>query len=380
MKISQSTFTIVTNGFADGPAQPLRDYLLAQKAKKLVMINHPLLSEGNNKHLVTTYEKGKVTGQKKYSLPNRPPYTFILDPFAPLRVPASTAWFAFNNLAALKGLRQKQRGKVERVYYWAVDFVPNRFGNNIMTKAYNKVDKKVCREADARIELAATALEKRPEYLGLNVAEIAPGIVVPMGTWLDRTPKAKSTAWKSKKVVYLGHLVERQGVATLIRALQIVIKKDPSVTAEIIGGGPEKEHLELLSKKLGIATQVTFHGFVKDHKDVESILASGTVAVAPYVKDETTFTQFADPGKLKAYLGASLPIVLTDVPPNARELEGAGAALIVKDNPQDLAAGLLSLLSDQDRWLRAQSAAIKVAKEFDWNNILKIALKKLGFE
>jgi glycosyltransferase involved in cell wall biosynthesis len=380
MRINQSTFTIVTNGFADGPAQPLRDYLLARNAQKLIMINHPLVREGSNKHLVTTYEKGKVTSQKKYSLPNRPPYTFILDPFAPLRVPTSTAWFAFNNLAALKGLRQKRRGKVEKVYYWAVDFVPNRFGNNLMTKAYNTVDKKVCREVDARIELAAAALEKRPGYLGLDASEIAPGLVVPMGTWLDRTPKAKPSAWKSKKVVYLGHLVERQGVATLVRALQIVIKKDPAVTAEIIGGGPERESLEALAKELGIAKQVTFHGFVKDHKDVESILASGTIAAAPYVKDETTFTQFADPGKLKAYLGASLPIVLTDVPPNARELEKAGAAIIVKDSPQDVAAGLQGLLSDQAKWLRAHQAAAKAAKEFDWNNLLGTALKKLGFE
>jgi glycosyltransferase involved in cell wall biosynthesis len=201
-----------------------------------------------------------------------------------------------------------------------------------------------------------------------------------MGTWLDRTPKAKATAWQHKKVVYLGHLVERQGVATLIRALQLVIKKDPDVTAGIIGSGPEAAALKKLAGELGIAKQVTFHGFVKDHKDVESILAQGTVAAAPYVKDEANFTQFADPGKLKAYLGANLPIVLTDVPPNAKELESAGAAVVVKDSPEAVAEGLQSLLSDKDSWLKAHAAAAKLAREFDWNNILKKTLKELGFE
>ncbi|MEK7059521.1 MAG: glycosyltransferase [Patescibacteria group bacterium] len=380
MKISQSTFTIVANGFADGPAQPLRDYLLEHKAKKVIMVNHPLVAEGSNKHLVTTYEKGKLVSQKKYALPNRPPYTFGLDPFVPLKLPDSTAWFGFNNLATLRGLRRKKRGKVQLVYYWAVDFVPNRFGNNPLTKIYNKVDKNVSTNADARIELAQAAVKLRADYLGLDTNKMAPTLTVPMGTWLDRTPKAKDTAWQRKKIVYLGHLVERQGVATLVKALGIIMKQDPDVTADIVGGGPLLDDLKALAKELGIAKCVTFHGFVKEHQDVEAILASGTVAAAPYVKDETSFTQFADPGKLKAYLGASLPIVLTDVPPNAHELEKAGAAIIVKDSPQAVADGLSSLLSDQAKWNKAHKAAAKLAQEFDWNHLLGRALAELGFE
>ncbi len=381
MKISDSTFTIVTNGFADGPAQPLRDYLLAKKAKRVIMINHPLLAESsNNKHVLTVYEKGKLRSKKERRLPNKPPYTFALDPLAPLSVPTSTVWFGFNNLASLKGLRQKRRGKTEKVYYWAVDFVPNRFGDNPMTKVYNWVDKKVSLMADARIELTPTALEKRAEYLNLVGKEMAPGLVAPMGAWLDRTPKATPSSWNHKKVVYLGHLVERQGVATLIKALQLVIKKDPKVTAEIIGNGPEIDSLKKLAYELGIAKQVTFHGFVKDHKDVERIISQATVAAAPYVMDETSFTQFADPGKIKAYLAASLPIVLTDVPPNAKDLESVGAAIIVSDSPKAVAEGLESLLSNQKNWLKAHKAAARLAQEFNWDNIMQKTLKSLGFE
>ncbi len=380
MKISEATFTIIANGFADGPAQPLRDYLLEHKAKKLIMVNHPLVAEGSNKHIVAIYVKGKLKSHKKYKLPNKPPYTFAFDPLVPLKLPKSDAWFGFNNLATLRGLRHKKHGKAQKVYYWAVDFVPNRFGNNILTKIYNKVDKKVSMQADARIELAETAVAKRAKYLNLDTNKTAPTITVPMGTWLERTPKIKDTAWKSKKVVYLGHLVERQGVATLIKALGMIIKEDPGVTADIIGGGPLADSLKAQAKELGIAKKVTFHGFVKDHQDVEAILAKATVAAAPYVKDEASFTQFADPGKIKAYLGANLPVVLTDVPPNARELEASGAALVVEDSPEAVAAGLQELLQNQVKWQSAHKAAAKLAQEFDWNNLLKRALSKLGFE
>lgn len=380
MKIKQSTFTIVANGFADGPAQPLRDYLVAKRAKRVTMINHPLVAEGSNKHIVTVYENGKQTSQKKYALPNKPPYTFVLDPFVPLTHDETTAWFGFNNLACLKGLMQKRRGKAEKVYYWAVDFVPNRFGSGLMTKAYNKADKKVCIEADGRIELAQTALEKRPVYLGLSEVELAPASVAPMGTWLERTPKATPSSWKNKKVVYLGHLVERQGVATLIKALGEVIKKDLTVKAEIVGAGPELDNLKKLASRLGISENVIFHGFVESHEEVETILAGGTVAAATYLKDKESFTQFADPGKLKAYLGASLPIVLTDVPPNARELEAAGAAFVVKDDPKAVAKSLEELLTDKAKWTKAHNSAAKLAQQYDWNYIMGNTLKQLGFD
>ena len=380
MKIKDSTFTIVTNGFADGPAQPLRDYLLEHKAKKLVMVSHPLVAEGSNKHVVEIYEKGELKKQKQYPLPNKPPYTFAFDPFVPARLPKTDAWFAFNNLAARRGLGRKKRGKAQKVYYWAVDFVPNRFGNNPLTTLYNKVDKHVSVHADTRIELAENAITRRTDYLGIGSEIAAPAMVVPMGTWLARTPKVDNAAWKRKNVVYLGHLVERQGVTTLIQALAIVMKTDPDVTADIVGGGPLLEDLRQLAKKLGIADRVTLHGFVKSHEDVEAILAKGTIAAAPYVDDKKSFTQFADPGKLKAYLGANLPVVLTAVPPNARELERAGAAVIVKDSPKDVAAGLQKLLSDETAWRKAHKAAAKLAKEFDWNNILQKALARLGFE
>ena len=192
--------------------------------------------------------------------------------------------------------------------------------------------------------------------------------------------KSRPLSVEQKKVVYLGHLVERQGVSSMVKALHIVMKNDPSVTADIIGSGPLEKDLKDLTKQLGIEEHIKFHGFVKDHKDVESILAQATIAIAPYVKDETSFTQFADPGKLKAYLGASLPMVITDVPPNAKELQKAGAALVVKDNPKNIAAGLETLLSSESKWQAAHKAAAELAKEFDWDRILKTSLKKLGFK
>jgi glycosyltransferase involved in cell wall biosynthesis len=282
MKISESTFTIEANGFADGPAQPLRDYLLKHNAARVVFINHPLVKEGSREHIVTIYENGKKQ-VKKYPLPNWPPYTFALDTFVPIKTLPTDAWFAFNNLAALKALSKRKIGKAKHVYYWAVDFVPNRFGSSPLTKIYNKIDKTVCLKVDARIELSESALEGRNKFLELNQnASNVPTLIVPMGTWLDRTPKVKEVAWERQNIIYMGHLVERQGVEILIRACKILKEHNNKLTLDIVGGGPLLEKLIRLAKDQKIDDIVKFHGFVKDYKNVESILAKGTVAAAPY--------------------------------------------------------------------------------------------------
>lgn len=377
-KISQSTFTIAGNGFADGPSQALRDYLLKHKAKRVVTVSHPLVPEGSNGHIVTVYENGK-SSVREIRLPHKPPYTYIFDPLVPLRLPSSTAWFGFNNLAAYRGLLRRKRGKTKKVYYWAVDFVPERFGKGLATRAYMHIDRVVSTRADMRVELSEAAMSGRREYLNITKSQAAPCIVAPMGAWLDRTPKVDTSAWSKKKIVYLGHLVERQGVATLIKALAILDKKHEGIKAEIVGSGPEIENLRNLAQKLGLNSKIIFHGFVKDHNDVESILATGTVAVAPYVKDKKSFTQYADPGKLKAYLGAGLPIVLTDVPPNATELQQAGVAKVVSDSPEAVAKGIEEFLSNQADWEKAHRLVLKYAQQFDWNHILSKTLSKLGF-
>jgi len=379
MKISNSTFIISTNGYADGPAQALRDYLIQQKAQRVTVVTHPLVAESQGRHIVDTYtSKGKTT--KTYKAPNKPPFTYPLDFVIPVRLPIADVWFGFNNLAALRGLQQKRKHKINKVVYWAVDFVPKRFGDSAATKVYDKVDKKVCSEVDLWVDLSEAARSGRAKYHRLAKKDQAPSTVAPMGAWFDETPKVNAKSWAKQKVVYLGHLVDRQGVRTLVEAIGIVHGKNKKVNTEIVGGGPLLNELKSQTREQGLAKVIKFHGFVKDHKEVDAILANGTVATAPYVVDKESFTQFADPGKLKAYLGAGLPIVMTPVPPNTSELGEAGAAIITDDSAQSFAAGLEKLLDSQEAWQASHEAALKLAQEFDWNKIMQRTLKNIDIE
>jgi glycosyltransferase involved in cell wall biosynthesis len=364
---------IVANGFADGPAQALRDYLVERGASVFTAL-HPLTPEQGTRHLVTTYADGVRIGEQSVSIPLRPPISYAADPFVPLRPPPVDVWFGFNPLACGRGLLTRRLGRARRVFLWSVDFVPDRFGaGTAATRLYDRLDRLCCLRADARVELSESARDARDRRHGLG-AGAAPAHVVPMGAWLDRVPTTPADGHARRRVVFLGHLVERQGVDTLLHALARV----EGVTADIVGTGPQEPALRSQARAAGL--DVTFHGYVADHRDVERLLAQASVGVAPYRRTKETFTRYADPGKLKAYVAAGLPIVLTDVPPNAAELARDAGAEVVDDDPAAIAGALQRALAAREEWRSRREAALAYARRFDWGVLLPEALRKLGVE
>jgi glycosyltransferase involved in cell wall biosynthesis len=191
-----------------------------------------------------------------------------------------------------------------------------------------------------------------------------------MGAWVDRVPTTPCDGFKGRRVVFLGHLVPRQGVSRLIDAVE---RLGDDVAVHVIGTGPLEAEL-----RERVSGSVTFHGYVDDHREVERLLGESAVAVAPYERSSDTFTRHADPGKLKAYLAAGLPIVMTDVPPNAHELEQEAGAEVVADDAEALAAGISRALASPDAWQARRESALAYARRFDWTTLFDGLLAKLG--
>ena len=367
----------MANGFTEGPAQALRDYLVAQKAG-VFAVSHPLSPEDGTRHVIRRYAEGFLEHERRVHIPLHPPLSFAIDSLIPLLPPRVDAWFGFNPLACGRGLLARAQGRASFVALWSVDFVPDRFGRKRpATAIYDRLDRLCCTRADARIELSETARDERRRRHSLP-DDAAPAHIVPMGAWLERALTTTPESFARRRVAYLGHLVPRQGVELLLEALEVLVRRGEPVGADVIGTGPLEAELRERATQLGLGDTVRFHGFVADHREVEKILAGSSLGIAPYRPSDETFTRYADPGKLKAYLAAGLPIVLTDVPPNARVLERAAGAEVVEYDAVALADAISAGLASAELWTARRAAARAYAGQFDWATQLPELLQKLG--
>jgi glycosyltransferase involved in cell wall biosynthesis len=377
--IEGSTFTIVSSGIENptgGPVVPLRDFLLSRGAHRVTTIFHPLEREQGPYHRITHYQGGRAR-RRSVRLPSRPPFTYALDPVVPLVLDPADAWFGMNNLVSARGLLERARGRVQTVVYWAIDFVPERFGASQLTRIYDVLDALCCQRVDARFEGSQAALEGRNARHGLGPGEGAPTWVVPHGAWISRIPRTSPDGWKARRVMYVGHLVPRQGVDRLLDALAILHRRGVDFQADLAGDGPLRGELQGRAAANGLGDRVRFPGFI-EAEDLEALLASSSVAVAPYATTDDSFTRYADPGKLRLYTAAGLPVVLTDVPPNAAELAREGVAEVVPFDATSLAAAIERAF-DRDRWTVRRSAALRYSERFDWGSILSEAVRLVGY-
>jgi glycosyltransferase involved in cell wall biosynthesis len=374
--MSNRVFIVHASGYASGPAQALVDFLKMSNVDLIEFLQHPLVAEGPGLHVQAVFTKHGDQRIKVRRRPNRPPITYIFDLFTPIPSRSSDVWVSFNALGSIEGLILRKLGRTKYVVHWSVDFVPRRFPNFIVNWVYEKFDKISCKYADLHVELSIAALKNRAKHYGLEKSRKTKVLVVPMGFWNDRVPVCGEDAWEAKRIVFLGHLVDRMGLDVLLTACKVLKEREVEFHLDIIGGGPLANWLREQIKFDSLQGCVSLIGFVEDHATLATYLAASSVGVAPYAPDPESFSRFADPGKLKDYLGAGLPILLTDVPPNAAELVAYGGAEIVDYKAEVIADAIQNLFENKAEWVRRRETAMKFRSQFDWKVMLQ---NKLGF-
>ncbi|HET9850284.1 MAG TPA: glycosyltransferase family 4 protein [Candidatus Saccharimonadales bacterium] len=142
------------------------------------------------------------------------------------------------------------------------------------------------------------------------------------------------------RVVFLGRLVNRKGAGQLIKAFAHVIKFIPNANLVIAGTGPKRQELETLSKKLGLAENVEFKGFI-DEADKAGLLASAEIACFPSFGGESFGIVLIEA------MAAGSGVIIGGDNPGYRTVLGAQPELLFDpDNTERLAKLIVKLMSD----------------------------------
>jgi glycosyltransferase involved in cell wall biosynthesis len=173
----------------------------------------------------------------------------------------------------------------------------------------------------------------------------------------------------------MGHLLAKQGVQLVLEILPELVKLYPKIKFKIIGAGSYKEELESIALRNGVKNYCYFLGKIDKIKELEDEVARSTIAVAPYTKKLDTWTYYADPGKIKTYLGCGVPVVLTDIPWNARDIDKNECGIVIEESKESLLNAVKFLLQ-KDNNIRYRENSKKYSKSFNYDSIFKYVFCK----
>lgn len=175
-------------------------------------------------------------------------------------------------------------------------------------------------------------------------------------------PKMKVLPSKEKTntAIYLGAIAKDKGIEDALRIFFEINKKDPNWQFWVVGKADSKylEFLKGLTKELGISKKVSFKGYVSE-KEKFDLLARSHVLINPSIREGWGLVVIE-----AASVGT--PTVGYNVAGLRDSIKNSQTGLLCSPNVLSACAKVISIMSDQNKYIKIQQNAIIWSKEFDW--------------
>lgn len=166
-------------------------------------------------------------------------------------------------------------------------------------------------------------------------------------------------------VLGVGRLVEKKGFDLLIQAVARLCDHFPDARCVLVGDGDQRDSLETLAARLGVAGRVRFTGSLPQPQVAGWLRRAHLMAAPCRIGDDGN--QDALPTVLLEALGAGLPAVATPIAGIPEIIDhGIEGLMIPPEDVDALTDALAELLRDDTRWAAMSTAGpAKLAAKFD---------------
>ena len=186
---------------------------------------------------------------------------------------------------------------------------------------------------------------------------------IDLGRWpfRERRPEAPG----SLRMVSVGRLVEKKGIAQVLRALRLLSDRGVRAEYRVFGDGPLREPLATLSAELGLSARVSFEGRrgqegVREGLERADVLVAASVTAAD--GDEEGI-----PNVLKEAMASGMPVVATrhaGIPELVED--GVSGWLVPERDEAALADALARLAAEPERWpAMGRAGRAMVERDYD---------------
>ncbi len=387
MKIQESTSVLIlSHGYrksykAGGPPQDICNFLL-KKAASIDYVVNPFPFADFNRSFLLEFKNGKIV-KKNLSAKiwgtewlQYIQHFFITFSFILRRRHHYDICFALDDLSLVSILIFKKIGLVKKLVYYSIDYTPKRFKNPILNYLYHLMDRISCYNSDINWVVAKHMINARRKN-GVLLKKCSPFFEVPIGFHQKEIKIPDFSEVDKFHLVFVGFLAKKQGLQLAIGSLPKIISVFPKVHMTIIGTGDYEKTLKGLVKRFDLENKIKFRGFIENHREVEKVLTKAGIGIAPYRPESESFTYYADPGKIKLYLGCGLPIITTGVPFISKKIKNNGAGMVIDYDERAFRDAVRKIIGTDTTFSSYKKAAIKFAAEYDVEKILKRSIANI---
>jgi phosphatidylinositol alpha-1,6-mannosyltransferase len=208
----------------------------------------------------------------------------------------------------------------------------------------------------------------RVVHLGTDPARFRPGVDATELCDRLQLPDGKSgTRW----LLTVARLEPHKGVDTVLRALPAVLERAPDVRYAVAGAGAQRDKLEKLAAKLGVAGRVRFLGEVSE-RDLPALYALAAVYVGASRRAERIGVEGFGISLVEAS-ASGLPVVAGNAGGVADAVrDGETGLLVPPEDPAAVADAICRLLADGSLAHRLGAAGRKaVETHYNWDRVVR---------
>lgn len=167
-------------------------------------------------------------------------------------------------------------------------------------------------------------------------------------------------------LLFVGRLVEKKGVAVLLKAMPAVLAAFPETRLTIAGSGPLEAELHTLVKELHISDAVDFPGMISQSQ-LPDLYRQAAIAVFPFIVAQSGDQEGFGLVQVEA-MGCGCPVISGDLPSvHDIMIHGESGLLVPPQSQQKLEQAIITMLDNSElRTRMALAARGRVMQRFDW--------------
>lgn len=198
------------------------------------------------------------------------------------------------------------------------------------------------------------------------------GLLLPMVFGLEDFRQESMTLPKTKRILFVGRLMEVKGIDVLINAFSKLVKHQPfqDWNLDIVGDGPERNYLTKLSREKEISHLIRFHGS-KQRNEIKDFYNQAELFILPSKTTSLGEKEGLGLVVLEAMM-AGVPVIGTDCGGIKETIVDGKTGVIVPENDADaLHNAMANLLNTPERRIElVKNAHSEIDKRYSTKSLV----------